>query len=144
MTEVWKVVNAVGETLESSMVGRTAFGCTYKKNVTVKFNGFLPCLAFKCQNDAEKFWAFHKQHKDTLQIWKAEATILPHPVKSILPYLLVEDTKPQPNDTVVTFWKSKRWHRPGDAIINGWRYVADAPPGTIACTSITLLERCDD
>ena len=144
MTEVWKVVKENNEILESAIVDGTAWSYTYKKNEITQFCRFAPGLAFNEYTHAKKFCELHKQHKGILQIWKATADVLPHPVNSILPYLFVTVTNPGWKNPIAVFWKSNRWHEPGDAYVKGGDYIADAPEGTVACLSITLLERCDD
>ena len=157
MTEVWKVVREINQPpwrafglLQSAIVYCTEWGRMYEKGIATTFPKSAPGLAFDQYECAKKF--MEGRPGLSLQIWKAKAKVLSNPVKSILPYHTMAETLPGPyqglqdleDNTIAAFWKSDRWQRGGDKRIHDLQYIPCAPPGTVACLSITLLERCDD
>ena len=139
MTEVWKVVREVDNQLKSAIVYDTDWGKTYAPGVRVEFDEALG-LAFDTCECAKDFLAWCNTnksvftHRGTLQLWSAEAEVV-GPVKDVLDVWKYLANTPCPKE-VHNFWVKGLWKKKW-----GWRY--GVPDGTVACKSITLLEKCD-
>ena len=137
MTEVWKVVNHHRGTLTSAVIRNTAWRKVYPPGKQVDFGKELG-LAFDSRISAQVFFEYYRQYGGNMytpEIWRAEAEVA-GTVKTILSMWRIEDNTNDGAKEVLDFWRTEKWKIRGTC--------SPAPPGTVACQSITLLEKCDD
>ena len=135
MTEVWKVVMKTNRGLMSVIVWGTKWSQTYEEGKATVFPKGMPGLAFRFKRQAMQFKRGINEQMS--QVWKAEADVLDQIIQSLLYASIVSTMEPEENKAVVEFWKSGHWRHPS----SGLAFTFSAPPGTVACTSIKLLER---
>ena len=143
MTEqmtVWKVVRRHRDRHNlffSAIVYDTPWARVYEPNEPTTFPSDAPGLAFEKEVNATLFRRANVMRHLT-ELWKCDAAVLPDCPQKLL---ATEELCLAENDRYVRdFWRSDDWKGR-----KGLRapYIY-APRGTVACLSITLLERCDD